>query len=59
MKLRNVKEYNGGVRVGQTADGKNVIVRPKSSGGQSTIEIQNPNGSAEIKISPKNSRHSF
>ena len=50
MKLRNVKEYNGGVRVGQTADGKNVIVRPKSSGGQSTIEIQNPNGSAEIKI---------
>ena len=46
----SVSDKGGGVRVGDLSSGDKVIVRPNSSDGRPTLEVQNPSGKTKIKI---------
>lgn len=47
----DVVEQGGGIRTGTLPNGDKVVVRPSSSGGRPTLEIQKPKPSKEkIKI---------
>jgi RHS repeat-associated protein len=40
----NVKDYPGGVKVGELSNGDTVVARPNSTDGRPTLEIQHENG---------------
>ena len=49
MPLKDIKSLPNGGRVGTMPDGSRVIVRPNSSDGRPTLEVQNSNGNPVSK----------
>jgi hypothetical protein len=48
----NIRTYPNGMRIGTMPDGRTVIVRPNSSDGRPTLEIQNDRGQIKIRYNP-------
>ena len=52
MNPSNVKDIPGGGRTGQLPDGRTAVVRPGSSDGRPTLEIQSGRGRIKIRYGP-------